>query len=289
MGLFSGIEKLGIMNFESESLFEEEEKKVHSENIIDKKTQMDFEKELMYLSKVTCPVCEKEFTTKRIRGSKLKLMKTDLDLRPIYEGGDPVKYDTICCPRCGYGALSRFHGPLSSVYVKLIKEKISSGFVPRSESDGPYTYEESILRYKICLANATVKRAKASEKAYICLKTAWQLRSYQEEVSAQEDDCGLFETVSKEDLLKEEKEFLKYALEGFLMARTTETPPYCGMDTQVLDYLLAVLALECEDTDTAGRMISTLLSERNLSPRISQRIPELKDRFHELKNKVEGE
>ena len=58
---------------------------------------------------------------------------------------------------------------------------------------------------------------------------------------------------------------------------------------QVLDYLIAVLALECEDTDTAGRMISSLLSERNLSPRISQRIPELKDMFHELKNNVEGE
>ena len=53
---------------------------------------------------------------------------------------------------------------------------ISANFRPHTEYKELYTYDEALERYKVALANAIVKLAKPSEKAYICLKTAWLLR-----------------------------------------------------------------------------------------------------------------
>ncbi|MBR2057863.1 MAG: DUF2225 domain-containing protein, partial [Fibrobacter sp.] len=48
----------------------------------------------------------------------------------------------------------------------------SSRCLPRISDKAP-DYDTSIERYKLALYNSMVKRAKISEKSYICLKIAW--------------------------------------------------------------------------------------------------------------------
>lgn len=281
MGIFSGLEGLGLKNLDSDSLFEEDKKTETEEKQvkITVKSQRELEAELLYDKSFTCPVCDKNFTNKRIRGNVAKLKAADFDMRPVYQGIEPIKYDVVMCPHCGYAALTRFHGPLSPAIAKMVKEAISNKYIQTEESKGSYSYEEAIMRYKMALANSAVRKGKASEKGYICLRTAWLIRSYYESDEVEEDAIELL----KED----EMEFLQNAYQGLSKARMTESSPICGMDSQTLDYLLVTLAIECDEIDDAGKLISKLLSERNLNPRISKKLPEVKEAYN--KKKLEKE
>ena len=66
------------------------------------------EEEHIFDKTFTCPVCDQEFKTKMVKAGKVKLMDLDSDLRPMYQHMDPLKYDAIVCPNCGFAALNRF-------------------------------------------------------------------------------------------------------------------------------------------------------------------------------------
>ena len=91
-----------------------------------------------------------------------------------------------------------------------------------------------------------MKNAKASEKAYTCLKGGWLCRAYRE--SLEESDSQNTELI--EELKIEEKEFLDKAYEGFIVARESERFPIAGMDSPTLDYVLAVMSFERGKVDT---------------------------------------
>jgi len=118
-----------------------------------------------------------------------------------------------------------------------------------------------------------VKRARDSEKAYVCLKTAWILRGMGENLDkgARNYEAKLKETKAGE------LEFLKHAYEGFLKARTAESFPMCGMDEMTLDYLVASLAVTFGQRDVASRMISGILSSPSANARIKEKARDLKD------------
>ena len=129
-------------------------------------------------------------------------------------------------------------------------------------------------RYKLALVNALVKRSKASEKAYICLKAGWLLRSWQESLKA----SGEEENAKKIEGLKEqEREFLKNAMDGFFTARQTEGYPMCGMDETTVDYLVAVLAMEHDQLDTASRIVSSIITSHVANSRMKDKARDLKE------------
>ena len=171
-GLLSGLEQFGLSGLENMDLYEQPKKKEEGEEEAPVMQEQDY----LFDKTHTCPICDNEFKTRTIKVGKVRLIGTDPDLRPRYEQVDVLKYDIILCPKCGYAALSRFFKYITSPQAKRIKEAISTKFKPVAEVKDVYTYDEALERYKLTLANAIVKMAKASEKAYICLKTAWLLR-----------------------------------------------------------------------------------------------------------------
>lgn len=216
-----------------------------------------------------------------MKTGKARLLSTDQDLRAKYEGIDAVKYDVILCPHCGYAALNRYFNSLNKVYIKLIKENISSKVQLHTYDDDIYSYEEAIERYKLCLANAVVKRAHASEKAYICLKSGWLMRGYQEhlEESRDTDMARLREVKTMEET------YLKNAYTGFTEALQTEGFPMCGMDEITVEFLIAVLAARFQKYDVASRMVATILTSPSANARTKDKARELKDQIlEELKN-----
>ena len=233
------------------------------------------EKDLIFDKTYTCPVCGEEFSAKIMKTGKARVLGTDQDLRTRYEGIDAVKYDVILCPHCGYAALSRYFNSMTKVYAKLIKENISSKVQLHTYEDDIYTYEEATERYKLCLANAVVKRAHASEKAYICLKSGWLMRGYQEYL----EESGDTDIARRREAKTMEEAYLKSAYNGFTEAIQTEMFPMCGMDEITVDYLIAVLATRFHKYDVASRMVASILTSPSASARTKDKARDLKDQI----------
>lgn len=64
----------------------------------------------VYDKKIECPVCMKEFTTKIVKTGKARFKGSEMDLRPIYEGVDTIKYDVYMCRTDVYAARFAFAG-----------------------------------------------------------------------------------------------------------------------------------------------------------------------------------
>ena len=271
-GLLSGLEQFGLSNLENMDLYEtqkKEEKGTDGKPSAPKVQEQDF----LFDKASKCPICDKDFKARTVKIGKAKLAGSDLDLRPRYEQIDLLKYDIIMCPNCGYAALSRFFKFVTTPQAKNIREKISATFKPQNEEHEIYTYDEALERYKLTIANAIVKQTRASEKAYICLKTAWLLRGKMEHLDKNLPDYE----VQKKQCEDEENEFLRNALEGFLAARQTEPFPMCGMDEPTVDYVIAVTAMRFEQYDLSSRLITGILQSNAANPRMKDKARDVKE------------
>ena len=274
-GIFSGLEKLGLGNIGGGNLFEDPKKKeaAAKQETPQKKLSLVNEEDYLFDKKYKCPVCENEFEAKTVRTGKVRMKNVGMDLRPDYDELDQNKYDVIACPDCGYAALGRYFTTLNKYQIDDIRVKISMNYKKIEQTGPTYTYEYAKSLYQLALANAVVKKAKNSEKAYICLKTAWVIRGETQRLDPAED--GYDEKKAANDA--QEKELLAHALNGFVMARQSEEFPIAGMDASTLDYLIAALAVETDDLDTASKMVSELLVSRVANSRIKDKARFLKD------------
>lgn len=275
-GIFSGLESLGLGNLAGARLFEKEEEKEKSTGPKKAAEVVLEEKDYIFDKTMECPVCGTKFTTKVMKNSKAKLISSDLDLRQRFEGVDAVKYDAIKCS-CGYSALSRYFNTIMPRQIKEIRENICPRVKVTPYSGETYTYEEALERYKLALACAVVKNAKASEKAYICLKSAWLMRGYQEYLQ----EKGELTEQKKAALYEEEQEYLKNALEGFISARCSENTPIAGMDEYTVDFLLAALAFEIGNYEVSTKMIERIITSPSATGRMKDRARELKKQIAE--------
>lgn len=276
-GFLSGLSKFGLNDLEDVDVFEEE-KKEEQEQKTEAVAEVS-EEELLFDKSYECPCCGRKFTSKTVKTGKAKLIGQDVDLRAKYQKVDPLKYDTVSCPSCGYSALTRFFNTITSPQINLIKEKISANFKEQEPTDAAVSYEEAFEMHKLVLINAVVKKCRASEKAFICLKIAWILRAMREELNPEDADypkkCNEYQ--------EQEKEFLKNAYEGFVTAVAKEDFPMCGMDETTIDYLLAALAYETNNLDVASKLVSKVITSRVAKNNIKDKARDLKEHILEAK------
>lgn len=279
MGIFSGFDKLGLGNISGEELFEDPRKKevqVKKEEP-KKKLQLVNEEDYLFNKKYKCPVCDSDFEAKTVRTGKVRMKGVDIDLRPDYDELDQNKYDIIACPACGYAALARYFPNLNKYQIDDIRLKVCMNYRHEPNKGPIYTYDYAKRLYQLALANAVVKKAKNSEKAYICMKTAWVIRGETQRLDPDEEG---YEAKRKENEAQE-KELLVNALNGFIMARQTEEFPIAGMDSTTLDYLIAALAVETKQKDIASKMVSEILTSRSATSRIKDKARILKEMMEE--------
>lgn len=276
--IFSGLSQLGLGDMAGMNLFEDDKKAENTgdEGVNVKQPEIT-EEDLLFDKAYTCPCCEKKIKSKTIRAGKNKLVSQDTDLRAKYTLVDPVKYDCIVCNNCGYAALVRYFDKSTSAQLKLIKENISTKFKGVDETAPTYTYDEALVRFQLALANAVVKKARNSEKAFICLKTAWLLRGKAENLPADMEDI---EEVRRE-LHKQEMGYIENSYKGFKIAMQTEEFPICGLDEFTFLYLTAELGRKCKDYNVSMKLVSDIITSPNSSNRIKDKARELKDRIRE--------
>lgn len=272
--LFSELSSMGISGLSGVKIFEEEKKpSVVKADVSANAVQQVNEEDFLFDKKVQCPVCDKDFKSKTIKTGKSRLIGSDTDLRPKYQGVDPIKYDVIVCPCCGYAAMSRFYSYMTSAQARFIKDNVSASFKGLPETGAVVTYDEAIGRYKLALYNTVVKKAKLSERAYTCLKIAWLYRGKAETLPAGTPDI---EKV-KEECSNSENEFIANAYEGFMAAMSKELFPICGMDENTLSYLLADLARRIGKFDDSLKMISRILTSPTATPKIKDKARDLRE------------
>lgn len=278
MSILNGLEQLGLGKLENVNVYEsEEEKKAEAEKKEEKK---EFAEESVLLDKsMKCPVCDQDFKTKTVRSGRSKMTSQDTDLRPKYQPLDVLKYDAVVCPFCGYAALNRFFKFVMPAQQKMIQDNISANFTGIDTTAAFYSYDEAITRHQLALANTIVKKAKASEKAYTCLKLAWLCRGKAESLDQSAADYAS----QKEELQKEENELLANAYDGFVNAYSNEDFPMCGMDELTVTYLLAELARRTGKLEEASRYVSKVLTSRQASERIKERARDVKDLINAAK------
>lgn len=278
-GLLSGLAGLGLDQFADVNIFDDADG-VDGANA--PRITEASEKDFLYEKSMECPVCGKMLTTKIVKSGKNKLLGTDQDFRPRYEGLDVVKYDVILCTHCGYAGLSRYFMLIAPGQGKMIRDNISKNVKLNTYSNENYSYDEALERYRLALACAIVKKAKASEKAYICLKSAWLVRGYAENINQNEED-------KVKELKALEEEYLANAFSGFAEARRTESFPMCGMDAGTIDLLLAVLTYELKRFDVSSKLVANLLVS-SANPKTKEKARELKEQLMlELKKQTKQE
>jgi len=277
MGIFDNLSKFGIKNMDSESVFKEEkeEPKVKKEEVQAIKVSDVKESDFIFAKSFECPVCASKFQSFVLKSNKARLIHSDKDLRPIYEMIEPIKYEVISCPVCGYSAMNKYLAPLAPSQKKAIVDNISTPFTGGDGTGDEETvsFQEALDKITLALACAMIKRGKASEKAYICLKGGWLCRSYREALDLSEENY----TQKVKELEEKEDEFLKNAYEGFVQARATEQPPIAGMDDITISYILAYYGLKFGQYDVASKMVASILQSPSASSRVKDRARELKE------------
>ncbi len=282
MNLLAGLEKFGIRSDQSLDITKDDSKKkkpVANEN--EKQKQELTEEDYLLKKEMECPICDEKFPVLLVKTGKAKMIGQEFDLRPRHEGVDTIKYDVISCPNCGYSAMTKAFGPLSSTQRKWVREAVCDSYRPDDIVTDPntYTYEEAADRYKLALVCAMARHAKLSEKSYICLKLSWIRRTQYKNLPEGTDKERAFKNEVKEEI----QGFYQQAYEGFKACMSKETPPYYGMDSNTLEYMLANMAIYFKDYDYASQTVSRLLTSPNTSPRIKDKCLNLKEQIAKAK------
>lgn len=239
------------------------------------------EKSLVFEKQFECPLCNQKFRQPMVRTGKAKVISHDNDLRAVYQGVDVYKYDVVLCNHCGYAATQKYFGPLAKPHRDMLREHVSSKFKPVEEVSGLLTYEEAIKRFKMVMLNAMSRQAKISEKAYICLRMAWMLRGYIEQLEAEE-------SAAKADKIREmELQYLELAMDGFAEARQSEMPPIAGMNEVTVDFLLAQLCYRFERYDEASKYAQGILMSSSSSSQQKEKVRELIQNIKDSKQNEE--
>ncbi|MDK2919088.1 MAG: uncharacterized protein PWQ37_1821 [Candidatus Petromonas sp.] len=173
----------------------------------------------LYEKTVHCPVCDRDFTTQKVRTSAIRVENRDEDFCPYYKSQNPLFYSVFVCPHCGYAALEGDFSRIGEREKEKIKETISPKWRPRSY-DGERTIEDALEVYKLALLCSQVIGASESTIGKICLRLAWLHRYLGDE---------------------KEKDFIKFAVKAFHKAYTTERLDEDQNDMVIILYLLGEL------------------------------------------------
>lgn len=176
--------------------------------------------DVLYEKSVKCPVCNNNFSSKKLRLSACVVDRRDEDFCIYYKSYNPMHYEIFVCPHCGYAASENSFDNLTLIELNKIKEILSGKMVGRSFCN-ERSINDAIDSFKLALFIANARDAKKSIIAGLCLKLAWLYRELQDEK----------ETV-----------FLKYALENYSMAYDKEETPIGNLDEISIQYLLGELS-----------------------------------------------
>lgn len=244
--LYSGEEGCRVIVFNEEQLPEKIKQKIIDTSIAEDHTKnsentLPLTNNLFYEKQVSCPICGTSFKSRRIRYSKLKLIKQDPDLRRHYQELDPLLYNVTICPECSYANLNRDFDKIPSARKPLHLN------IERRRSDSLQLSEvEMAIENYLLVLQCLEKLASPPDKlARIYLYLAW-----------------LYEDSGNET---KGREMRQEALNYYNQAYTTSS----AMDSSQLHqitYLIAELSSQLGYKKDAYDFFQRLIKEEDVAP-----------------------
>lgn len=217
--------------------------------------------DVLYEKSYNCPVCDNNFTSKAIKLRKNQVVSVDIDLYARYSAINPILYDCILCPKCGYAALSHNFDKLLPTQKQMIRDQITKNYKPQYFNEYA-TLSQAITKHKMALLSSIVKKGKVGEQAYIALHIAWLYRDLNDTAN--------------------EKAFLSKAAEGFKKAFSSERFPILNLDEATTAYIVSAISYMLEDFQTCKQYLLQVLSNSSSSSKIKDRALDLKQKVNEL-------
>lgn len=220
----------------------------------------------LYNKKCVCILCNKSFTTKKVRSRFVKVKQYDTDFFPQYESGDvnPIFYQVNVCIHCGFSFTKDFSPYFPSGTKEVIKEKICKNWVPQNFG-GKRTIEEAINTFKLGAYCGMLKKEKHITIAGLYMRLAW-----------------LYRTLENEE---QELRFLNLALREY--KESYSRADYEG--TQVSEarilYLLGELSRRTNHYQEAIQYFSRVVEQKSKTIELSL-ITMARDRWYEIRNEM---
>lgn len=256
INLFEGLGELGFKDTVNLDLFKSKEKpKAKKVGIFAVNPE-----DILYLKEFECPVCDHKFKNSVVKVRTAKHIKSDTDLRMYFDPIDPMYYDIILCPYCGYASRAATFSHITQRQADKIIANITPKYKPR-EYSVLLSLDDAIERYKMALLNCFIKDGKDGEKAYLCLKLAWLYRVIPDK--------------------EREIAYLENAKTGFEKAYVSENFPICGIDETTMVYMLADISRRIGQNDVSMRYLSRIMGDKNVPQRIKDKAIEIKELIRE--------
>jgi uncharacterized protein (DUF2225 family) len=203
---------------------------------------------LLWLKQVECPLCYEEFTTENIWQNRVSVVKEYPDLGKKYAGANPLFYSVWVCPNCYY---ADFRGDEYFDTGKINDEEFEDNydlldFVAKDcDFKEPRTFSLAVASYKLAIVVAKYKKSSLARIGTFNLRLAW-----------------LYRTLKKTE---QDKKYVKYALDYYLKAFTTEDQPDFGaLSTGGIYYLLGELHRQMGDLRSAVNFFQKVVNDKNL-------------------------
>jgi len=226
----------------------------------------------LYSSQIKCPLCETQVEYTKVRTKSVKITRQDTDFCPWYEGENPLLYEVVVCPECGYGAHVTTFETLNKYEKEKIREKITKRWKKRS-FHGQRTLEQALEVFKIALLNLYEMDAPSSEIAKICMRIGW-----------------IYRYKANEDM---EKKFLEHALKYYQLAYQNEDLSRGKLDEYTCMFIIGDLYKRLGQHVESSQWFSRLImcySDPAQKDKIPQRLIETaRELFHETKELAAAE
>jgi uncharacterized protein len=222
--------------------------------------------EPLYDKSLICTLCQKTFTSKKIRSRFAKISEYDTDFCPIYKDETNALFYTInVCPHCGYSSSDEFSKYFPPTTKKTIEDKVCSIWVPQDFGE-KRTVDDAIKTYKLAAYCGGLKKEKHITSAGVFLRLAWLYR------------------LKKEG--DQEMRFMKLARKQYMDSYSTDDFKGTQMSELRILYLIGELSQRVSDTPAAIKHFSLVIERQKNS--IEPKIIEMaRDRWHEIRSAKE--
>lgn len=207
--------------------------------------------EALYESLLKCPVCDQNIKATKIRTKAVKLEKQDTDFCPWYQGENPLFYEPIICPECGFASHITSIESITKHQRAAIRQSITPKWVKRSYS-GQRTIKQAIDAYKLVLLNLHTMGGSCSETAKILIRLAW-LHRYKGES-------------------EHEMRYMKLACDFYQKAYAQEDLSLGKMDEYTCMFIIAELLRRTGSSQESLQWFSKLIT-LNANPKYRDSIP----------------
>jgi uncharacterized protein (DUF2225 family) len=131
----------------------------------------------VYDKRYKCPICSNITVSKKVFTERIKIKSYDEDMKPNYEGVNPLLYSVVVCSRCFYAALEQdFEHQVSPIYMDEVRKvqneiKIPEGISFSQERD----HKTAIFAYALATLFYNAKK-QPCRVAEMYLRMAWLYR-----------------------------------------------------------------------------------------------------------------